>query len=45
MLEKSKIVDEIYTKYGIKVFHLMKCVKHFNIENHPDMEKHKQEMT
>lgn len=25
LVEKTKVVDDIYVKYGIKIVHLMKC--------------------
>jgi len=39
LVEKTKIVDDLYSRYGIKLLHLIKCAQFFKLEEHPEIKK------
>lgn len=39
LVEKTKIVDDLYSRYGIKLLHLMKCAAHYKLGQHPEIKK------
>lgn len=45
MIERTKIMDKLYIKYNVKLVHLMKGFKDFDLENDKDILTQKQAIT
>lgn len=37
MIGKTKILDHLYTKYGVKLHYLVHAFEHYNLENDPEV--------